>query len=149
MMFTTPARHDNLIDGFLMNTSKNTVYDINIRIVDVLKFREIATKDRPLTRDKLKKSEKYIKYSSLGPNRSIELSNIKLPQNIKQYGLNIFYTTRHNSYIQLARFVRGEYGRFKIASKVYRRDNNQIIHEQIAEKYPRNDDGTIEWEMDE
>ena len=128
--------------GVLMaiHQGDHPLYDVTARIVDLQKFEQIKNNISLAT---LGYTDTNINIGNMIPSHASMVQNWKIESEPKQ-SYNIFFTARNGSFTQLLRLKKVN-GAWVTATKVTNK-NNEILHEQIDENYPKEADGSVTWE---
>lgn len=124
----------------LVHVGKHLLYEVSARIVDLDEFEKI--KDN-LTINNIQQTEFHRQYGNLiaGHVQMIQENIVLGSENSRRF--NIFFTGRNGGFTQLLR-CRRVAGTWLFAIKVVRNDN--IFFESIPEGYPRESDGSVDWD---
>jgi len=113
---------------------------VNARIVNLEEFAKI--KKDEFTLKKVQQAEIYLTIGNMikGTASSV-LREVRLGHGPKR-DFNIFFNARNGLYVQLLRLRKVD-SKWVSAIKVER--NNETVFEQVAEKFPRDEEGKINW----
>lgn len=127
--------------GMLMaiHNGDHPLYDVSVRIVDLNIFQLIS---KNLTLSNLQMCDTNIDIGNLIPGHSKILSSWKIAHSPMQ-DYNIFFSARNGRFTQLVR-LRKINGQWLVATKVTDQ-NDKVIHEQIDQHFPRNNNGMVVW----
>ncbi len=140
----TPAATTDL---FLVHQGKYPLFDLTIRVVDVEKFKSIASGPGVTLQDVLQADALRQTVGTVIPSSSITLSDRwPLPASGRK-DYNVFFSARNGFFIQLIRLRRID-GVWKRALKVTR-DNEKgetiTLLEKVDDGFPRDKAGQVEW----
>jgi len=117
---------------------KFPLYDVSARITDLEKWDEIKGQ---ITWDLIQKTDTRLNLGNMIPGHASVLGRWEFFRTDRQR-YNIFFSARNGSFDQNLRFVKVE-GKWTVASRVLR--DEIVIFEEVDPKFPRRDDGSIEW----
>lgn len=133
--------HDIWSPLLVIHLGKHPLYDVKIRVVDIdVPFKIV---DGTISMDSNSSREFSASLGDLIPNHGKTLQqHIPLGTgNSRRF--NVFFSARNGSFTQILRLKRIN-GVWRHALTVTR--NNDLIHKDISDDYPRNVDGSIDWE---
>lgn len=132
---------DNWSPLLVIHLGKHPLYDVKIRVVDI--DVPIQKVNGTISMDSNSSREFSTSLGDLVPNHGRALKqHIPLGAgNSRRF--NIFFSARNGSFTQILRLKRID-GVWRHALKVTR--NNDLIHKDISDEYPRNIEGGIDWE---
>lgn len=133
---------NNSNTGVLMaiHEGEHPLYDINARIVDLQKFEQIKNN---LSLASMSYCDTNISVGNMIPSHASMIQPWKV-ENEPTQSYNVFFTARNGSFTQLIRLNKIN-GIWVSAVKVTNRDN-QVLHENIDNNFPRDVDGNVCWE---
>lgn len=145
IVFSKPNLNSNSSIIMLVTEGKYPLYDVNVRIVDLVKFNEINKNLQNQTFEEIIKSDLIYNAGNLTPKHALPLGRINLP-NEDEANFNIFITARNGSINELLRMKRIN-GEWFSAIKIYKIDGaeQKLLLEKIDDKYPKNSEGMIDW----
>lgn len=128
--------------GVLMaiHQGNHPLYNVTARIVDLQRFDQIKSNISLVT---FGYADTNLNIGNMIPSHASMVQKWKIESEPEQ-SYNIFFTARNGSFTQLMRLKKIN-GVWASATKVTNR-NNEILHEQIDEKYPTGADGNVIWE---
>jgi hypothetical protein len=124
----------------VIHNGEHPLYDVNVRIVDLNKF---STIQENITLESMSTCESNIVIGNLTPSHASVLQNWKI-DGVNEQSYNVFFTARNGGFTQLIRMKKID-GTWLTATKVSDRQNN-ILHEQIDQNYPKNISNEVDWE---
>lgn len=114
------------------------LYEVNFRIIDLAKFEKLP---EDVTFEDFSRTQININVGNLSPGVCKVLDKLNLGTgNEKKY--NVFMSARNGHFIQLIRLKRIE-GNWVMATKIMKGDKK--LWERIDDKYPKNEEGEIDW----
>jgi hypothetical protein len=157
---TFTRRHSvtgDLVEISLLNDGRYPVYDIQIRVVDLRKWRQISAENQKLNRDLTLEqiAQTDFHYSFLN-NPSLQridahrmLSRLdmwQLPKDADQQDYNVWILARNGEVVQQIRFRRIN-GEWRCQTRVTRGDSVLYDSTEKGTDYlPRNEAGEVQWE---
>ena len=139
----------NSIDvAALVSVGEYPLYDLSVRITDLDLMEQM--RGQPVTFESMQLNEKNIDLGSLPPGSFRILGRGILDIHGDSRRWNIFFCGRNGVFTQILRMKKVA-GDWEMATKVQRNDVGtdpkvEIIHERISENFPRNEDGTVNWD---
>jgi len=137
MMISSIDPKTNLGIPVVIHEGDYPLYDINARIVDLQKLRDI--KDNTFT--SFMQTQTVLKIGNLARKTVLALSSLDLGNSSKR-DFNIFFIARNSQFEQLLR-LRKINDKWVTATKVER--DGKVIFEKIDEGFPRTDQGQVQW----
>jgi hypothetical protein len=116
----------------VVHCGNHVIYDVKARICDL---------NVPVTAQMSGNSEIHRTFGNLTPGHAISQGSWNLGDG-ENKNYNIFWNARNGGFVQLLRF-RKINDQWYFATKVQR---DKVIFEKIQEEYPRNQQGTVDWE---
>jgi hypothetical protein len=154
------SRHipeDNLVSVGLFHKGKYPIYDVEIRVVDIQKlkqvFAEIHKRNSGPTYEEIAHTEIHYSFRNntylqrFDPNRYLMRLDIwQLPKDTDQQDYNVWISARNGEVVQQIRFRRIN-GEWKCQMRVNR--GNEVLYDTTllgADYLPRNEAGEVQWE---
>jgi hypothetical protein len=146
-----------LVEIDLHHEGRYPVYEIEIRVVDLRKSRQIDAENLKLNRNMTleQMAQTEIRYSfrdntylqRLDPNRVVmSMAMWQLPQDTDQQDYNVWISARNGTVVQQIRFRRIN-GEWKCQMRVMR--NDSVLYDSTlkgSDYLPRNEAGEVQWE---
>jgi hypothetical protein len=147
----------NFVQIDILNEGRYPVYDIQIRVVDLRKLRQIQAENQRLNRDRTleQTAQPEIHYSfrnntylqHIDPHRIISpLDMWQLPKDADQQDYNVWIMARNGEVVQQIRFRRIN-GEWRYQTRVNR--GKEVLYDTTllgADYLPRNEAGEVQWE---
>lgn len=118
---------------------EHPLYDVHAKIADLQRFDHNQENGIPFSFENMYTN---IDVGNMIPSHSIILQPWTL-ENEPEQSYNIFFTARNGGFTQQLRFKKIN-GAWVSASKVTNKDN-EILHEQIDDNYPKDENGNVSW----
>jgi hypothetical protein len=134
------AMIDNIKDkGVLMaiHHGVHPLYDVTARIVDLQKFQKVKNNISLAT---FGFTDTNVNVGNMIPSHASMIQEWKL-EHIPEQSYNVFFTARNGSFTQLIRLKKVN-SAWTTATRILK--NNNLLYEQIDEKFPKNN-GEILW----
>ncbi|MFM4922410.1 hypothetical protein [Aeromonas dhakensis] len=127
--------------GVLMaiHQGDHPLYDVIARIVDLQKLEQVKNNISLAT---LEHIETNVNIGNMIPSHASMVQKWEIESEPEQ-SYNIFLTARNGSFTQLLRLKKVN-GAWVCATKIMNK-NNEILHEQIDDNYPKEADGSVTW----
>lgn len=151
LMVFPPSGTHNTCDLMAMTKGKYPVYDVSVKIDDVLRLVEIVSAQKEAgslpyssmseEQAMLGQASRTFRLGNIGPDQAMQLGGIKAPEgNAASYNINI--VARNGSVSQFIRFRRTN-GKWHTAERLA--VNGAFIKEEVDPNFPRESDGSIAW----
>lgn len=123
----------------VIHEGEHPLYDVNAQIVDLVKFEQIK---QNLSLENRNFADTDIYVGNMIPLHARMLRQWKI-ESCPEQSYNIFFTARNGSFTQLLRLkkINGTWISATIVKK-----NDEVLHEEVHENFPRDLDGKICWE---
>jgi len=138
----------NLATLAFQNGGSYTLHAIQARIVDLTKLSLIEAHGAPgaLPESAIKQAETLIEVGDLGPGQLKEVGTVHLPEQSERHGLNIWITTRFQTFTEEIRFRRVD-GRWRGAYRVFQWvDDKPVVRKQQTSEFPKDVCGRPIWD---
>jgi hypothetical protein len=145
VLFLKPARVDDFIELQIGNHGEHTVYDVEIRPVDLDVYDSLDWRV-PMPHSEIRKAEHYHRIGTLGPHTVRQFATMTTHPDETTRRFNIWITTRHHVFVQLVRLTRLN-GRWHPAIRVMRDDATEPVYEQVPSTHPRDANGRTVWDQ--
>lgn len=130
----------------LIHKGSFPLYDVQIRIVDVNRFKQLS--QNGITLDNIFAADTLVNIGNLPPHIARSMGSWKLPTSNEQ-DYDIFITSRNGSFAQRIMFRRVN-GTWRVAYRVKRNkymvnSPDELLEEFIEPEFPRDNNGQIQW----
>lgn len=145
-----PARTTNKLMRILLHVGSSPLHDLNIRIADGNKLKQIAEKfGAPLPVDEIEKAQTRLHKSTFFKTgqgaAGLDVGYVTLPENSDKQTYGIFFTARNGSW-QRHVTLRRVNGEWKLATRVTKDDGKTLLMpEEVSVNFPRGANGEALW----